>query len=87
MLMEQNELLQERVLSLETMIAEQRATTDALKVQNKLLEEKFVASESIKEDGAAAMAKRVGVLEEKLDALGGSVEQIKSALTAWALKK
>ncbi len=79
--------MQEKVVALETMIQEQRDTTDALREQNKLLQERVVALESaIKEDGDVSIAKRVDVLEQKLDVHGDSVEEIKSALTVWALK-
>jgi hypothetical protein len=53
---EQNQLLQERVIALETMILENR-------------------------DGA--VAQRIDKVEQKLDALVESVEQIKSALASW----
>jgi hypothetical protein len=60
-LVEQNQLLQDRVVELETMMKE-------------------------KGEGDAALVKRMDVLETKLDAFGKSIEQIRSALAAWALK-
>jgi hypothetical protein len=56
---EQNHLLQERVIALETMIKEKVDVSDV------------------------AMVKRMHDVEEKLAALGESVEQIKSALVFW----
>jgi hypothetical protein len=63
-LVEQNQLLQERVVALELMMKEK---TD-------------------RDNSDAALVNRVDVLEQKLDAFGESLEDIKSALAAWALK-
>jgi hypothetical protein len=65
----------------------QKNMVSALVEQNQLLQERVVELETItKEHGHAALVKRVDVHEQKLDALAESIEQIKSALAAWALK-
>jgi predicted XRE-type DNA-binding protein len=55
--------------------------------QNQLLQERVAALESVeKERGDVAMAKRMDEFEQKLDAIGNSVEQIQFALAAWVQK-
>jgi hypothetical protein len=57
--------------------------------QNQQLQEKVVELETmLKENGEgdAALLKRMDVVEKKVDVLCESVEQIRSALAAWALK-
>jgi hypothetical protein len=65
----------------------QKNLVSALVEQNQLIQERVVELETMmNETGHAALVKRVDVLEQKLDAFAESLEQIKSALTAWALK-
>jgi hypothetical protein len=57
----------------------------AVAEQNQLLQERVIALETMMiEKGDGAVAQRIDKVEQKLDALGESVEQIKSTLASWS---